>query len=294
LTRSTRRSPLNCMARRTRIRLPMFFVLLCGLLLQDTDELIRQLGHDDAAVRDKATAALKEAGDKAIPAVRKASESTNPEVAARARAILSVIDVPAHVRAERKATEEARKRLDAQRFTWSLEVVWVDSMMDVTCGQSKVGLYLPDVAKTWASLTVENATAAEIIDKVAASANLKAHVIHGVVIVADPKWNPSELPGRAIDALDSLKTNGAAVKNLEQLCNHEVTYSFSKASVRSVLEIVSKECGANIEVDAAVKGTVSFDCHDVPPLLLVRLICAQVGADLRINEDGALIVEPRK
>jgi len=47
-------------------------------------ELVKQLGHEDFAVREKATAALVKMGEKAVPALEKALESDDLEVRLRA------------------------------------------------------------------------------------------------------------------------------------------------------------------------------------------------------------------
>ncbi|MDZ7615782.1 MAG: hypothetical protein U1E05_02185, partial [Patescibacteria group bacterium] len=54
----------------------------------DVTRAIRDLGHDDFSVRQRATHSLWLAGDAAEPALREAVQSTDPEVAARARWIL--------------------------------------------------------------------------------------------------------------------------------------------------------------------------------------------------------------
>ena len=63
-------------------------ILLMLLAIQDVDSDIERLGASDPAVREKATAALLEAGDGAAPALLKACESSDAEVKSRAQAIV--------------------------------------------------------------------------------------------------------------------------------------------------------------------------------------------------------------
>jgi hypothetical protein len=56
--------------------------------------LIRQLGDDDFHVRQKASAKLEAMGKTAIPALREARKSSDPEVHTRAEALLASIDRP--------------------------------------------------------------------------------------------------------------------------------------------------------------------------------------------------------
>lgn len=75
-------------------------ILLLWALAQDADveRLIRRLDADDIAVRDEALRALIEAGDPARAAVEKLLGSDNPELAARAAAIVRGIDERARLR----------------------------------------------------------------------------------------------------------------------------------------------------------------------------------------------------
>lgn len=70
--------------------------ILLLLALQDIDGLIERLGHDDVDVRDKAQTDLLKRGRAALPAIRKAAEShADPEVRARASALVRAINTPA-------------------------------------------------------------------------------------------------------------------------------------------------------------------------------------------------------
>lgn len=68
--------------------------VLLVLALQDVDGLIRQLGDDRIEVRDKASAELLKIGAKALDKLREAAKSADPEIAARARALVAEIDFP--------------------------------------------------------------------------------------------------------------------------------------------------------------------------------------------------------
>ena len=65
--------------------------LLLLLALQNTDALIKQLGSEDVKVRDTATAALRKIGEPALKALEAAKQSNDPEVRARASALIRVI-----------------------------------------------------------------------------------------------------------------------------------------------------------------------------------------------------------
>ncbi len=73
------------------------------------DDLVRQLGHDEYAVREKASQELKRIGKPAEEALRKAAQGEDPEVRARARAILDDL-----AQAEKPRAGEPPKR-DPQR-----------------------------------------------------------------------------------------------------------------------------------------------------------------------------------
>lgn len=60
--------------------------LLLALTLQD--DLIEQLGSDDLDEREKASRELEKLGEKAVPALVKALDHSDPEVKSRAEAIL--------------------------------------------------------------------------------------------------------------------------------------------------------------------------------------------------------------
>lgn len=73
------------------------FALIVALCLQDAAELARGLGSDDVEARDAASKALIAMGRKAADAVRPLLDSSDPEVAARARSILhAVTRIPWH------------------------------------------------------------------------------------------------------------------------------------------------------------------------------------------------------
>src|SRR5579862_3130622 len=64
-------------------------------LSPEMDALIQQLGADDFHIREKASAKLEAMGKDAIPALKEAKKSPDPEIHTRAEAILSRIDQPA-------------------------------------------------------------------------------------------------------------------------------------------------------------------------------------------------------
>ncbi len=72
------------------------------------DELIRQLGSEDFATREKATEELRKIGRPAEEALRKAAESEDAEVQSRARTLLRALEKPAK---EEKEEEGPRVEL---------------------------------------------------------------------------------------------------------------------------------------------------------------------------------------
>lgn len=67
-------------------------LLFCSLALQDVDGLIRQLGDDDVQIRQSATKQLEEIGQKAIPLLKQAAKSNDPNLSSLAQAIIKRID----------------------------------------------------------------------------------------------------------------------------------------------------------------------------------------------------------
>ncbi len=67
------------------------------------DALIQQLGSEDYAAREKATDELRKIGKPAEEALRKAAESTDPEVQSRAKALLKDFDKPKDEAVPRRA-----------------------------------------------------------------------------------------------------------------------------------------------------------------------------------------------
>ena len=59
------------------------------------EQLVRELGHSDFATRERASAALRDLGSAALPAVRRAADGTDPEARARARALLPGLQLQA-------------------------------------------------------------------------------------------------------------------------------------------------------------------------------------------------------
>jgi hypothetical protein len=62
--------------------------------LDAAHQLVRQLGHDDFRVREAATKRLKDMGKTAMPALREALSSPDPEVCSRADALVRQIERP--------------------------------------------------------------------------------------------------------------------------------------------------------------------------------------------------------
>src|SRR5262249_57165752 len=77
--------------------------------------LIRQLGDDSFEVREKATQALIAIGEPAVPFLRQAAKSTDPEVVRRAERILQAIVKEPAQRETEAATTIAAARLLARK-----------------------------------------------------------------------------------------------------------------------------------------------------------------------------------
>ena len=69
--------------------------LILALFFQDgqIDKLIEDLGHENSAVREKATTALMKIGKKALPALKKAERCSDTETALRASVVLADIEL---------------------------------------------------------------------------------------------------------------------------------------------------------------------------------------------------------
>ncbi|GEM_PF-5925624 len=67
--------------------------ILALALAQTPEELVRQLGHEEASRREEAATALEALGEKAIPALEKGAKSEDPEIRERAAEVLSTIRV---------------------------------------------------------------------------------------------------------------------------------------------------------------------------------------------------------
>src|SRR4051794_5499966 len=73
----------------------LLLLLLPGLAASPTDDasaLIARLGASKYAVREEAAVALEKLGPEAVPALREALESRDPEVRTRAGLLLAKID----------------------------------------------------------------------------------------------------------------------------------------------------------------------------------------------------------
>lgn len=73
----------------------MLTLVLALALLQDVDDLVKKLGSEDYAEREKATEALRAKGKDAEEALRKAQASEDPEVRSRSKALLEELNKPA-------------------------------------------------------------------------------------------------------------------------------------------------------------------------------------------------------
>ena len=73
----------------------MLSLVLSLALLQDVEDLVRKLGSEDYAEREKATEELRRKGKDAEEALRKGQASEDPEVRSRSKALLEELAKPA-------------------------------------------------------------------------------------------------------------------------------------------------------------------------------------------------------
>jgi YD repeat-containing protein len=91
-----------------------------GVVPQDAEpgekvaQLIRELASDDVSVREKASDALLKLGKAAEPALRKAAESSDPEVKTRAQTILDKLKVL-------KLDDQGRVLVERDAKGWNVE-----------------------------------------------------------------------------------------------------------------------------------------------------------------------------
>lgn len=267
-------------------------LLLCSLLLQDVDEWIRKLGDSDADARDKATQALIKAGESAVPAVKKAAESKDLEVAARAKAILFKIDPPAHLKAWSEATKATRKKLAEHRVRWSLENVSAKSVLEVLCADMKVGILLPKGGTV--NVQADDVPADKVLEQIASQLKATVSIFHGVVIISKDAWPSEDLPDRASDKLYYDREAKEMKATFDKLSDHKVHYNFQQASVRSVLKILLMEAKVDLILDSQVNGVVNVYGRKVPAHVMLRMFCRQVGADWHIDAKGSVVVEREK
>jgi len=91
-------------------------ILLLLAALQDCDGLVRRLGDDDLAEREKAAVELRSAGARAMPALRRAAASPEVEIAGRAKAVIAAIERDDRVR--RAIPAPARITLNTRGLTY--------------------------------------------------------------------------------------------------------------------------------------------------------------------------------
>ncbi|MBI4616175.1 MAG: HEAT repeat domain-containing protein [Planctomycetes bacterium] len=65
--------------------------ILALALAQTPEELVRQLGHEEASRREEAASALETLGERAVPALEQGAKSVDPEVRERAAEVLSTV-----------------------------------------------------------------------------------------------------------------------------------------------------------------------------------------------------------
>ncbi len=87
--------------------------LLALALAQTPEELVRQLGHEEASRREEAATAIEALGDKALPALEQGAKSEDPEVRERAKELLR----------SARQLREFGVRLDADRLAATRQAI---------------------------------------------------------------------------------------------------------------------------------------------------------------------------
>lgn len=265
--------------------------LALALLLQnaDIDRWIADLGAEDAAMREAATENLKRAGKDAEPALRKAAESKDLEIAGRAKAILAALEPPPLVKAEREASAPVRERLKG-KITLSLKDVEVGEAVVMVSQFGEIPFHVsPSVRRKQVSVEAQDVALEEALGRLLGGLNVT--VFHGIVWVR-PADAPAALPGPTPAAMSDPKLTAGQTASMQDL-DRGLTYSFRNADARSVLEIISKETGSLIEFDAELRGLTTLETADLPAHVVLRMVCADVDADWSVDEEGVVRVKKR-
>ena len=121
----------------------MLTLALALLLTQDADALVNKLGSEDYAEREKATEQLRARGKGAEDALRKALAHEDPEVRARAKALLEELDAKGRPQARRPAPRVPPPGPFGQGFkgsSVSVQTVNGDSTYVITPGDGSPAL----------------------------------------------------------------------------------------------------------------------------------------------------------
>lgn len=268
-------------------------MILALVLLQsaDIDRWIADLGAEKAAVREAATESLKKAGKEAAPALRKAAESKDLEVAARAKAILIAVEgEPPFVKAEREATEEVRKKLKT-KSTLNVSDVEAASAAELLSMSCEIPFHVSaEVRSVRVTADLRDVAVEEMLPKL--FEGMSVTVYHGLVWVRSAHA-PAALPGPGLEAMDDPSLNGGQVEAMRTL-SEPVTFSFEGADAKTVMEILAKSIGVNLVVAAEVRGTASFSVSEQPAHVALRILCDDVGADWSVDEGGVVRVKKRE
>jgi hypothetical protein len=87
-----------------------FVIVLAAVLAQDTQELIRRLGHDEYQVREKAEAELRKIGKPALTELQCAEKDPDPEIRTRAASLVRYLTQIRWFTDETAALREAAAR----------------------------------------------------------------------------------------------------------------------------------------------------------------------------------------
>ncbi|HYE98969.1 MAG TPA: hypothetical protein VEJ18_08665 [Planctomycetota bacterium] len=244
-------------------------LILLLALQADAAEWVRRLGADNLDEREAAVEALTRAGDEARDALWAGSWSADPEIAARARALLPA-SLAAVDRGLRRAFREAERALAEGRPADALRglgpVAWL-SPSDL----------VPDVSST----------RPEISEVRRLLARLRAAV-------------PSLRFGdRAALAFDEAQAEASAAGHVRRRLSSRVDLRFENARFEEILTVLGTLTGTAVHLDAAAMEraelgyAVTFEAHDRSLGEILGSLTDQADLAWKVTEEGVILVGPK-
>lgn len=270
--------------------------LALAILLQssDIDRWIVDLGAEEVAAREAATARLLEAGDDAVDALIVASASDDLETVARAKALLdAIVGDPATPERERALSEAAKTRLEETEF-WNgfkghsmasvgsrvFEVTGVP--VHVVGDGGQVVYVKPGLTGDW------------VLRYASWQSKMSAYLHFGVVVIAagsgdGGSFGPVDLPGPSIEALTSAA--GERARTVRRL-GRRVDVGFENAALKTTLRSLADQTGVTAAVDDDVDEVrpMTVQLASVPAHVALRLICLEAGLRWSIESNGTIRV----